>query len=171
MVDIMELSLKSACVPTVNKRENNGRNQIGFWKRTGGYETWIPIHHLLKDPIISWQHIQGWESKLRRILQNVNKRRHLGTKNVCFCLSLFLLEITENQIYVLTRYTIFRFVRYMLIAQLFRKTKVIANLHLEAGQNFYENVLIRRSSYCFIYRFFLQINYIFVSEFTIYFEI
>jgi hypothetical protein len=31
-------------------------------------------------------HNQGWESKLRRILQNVNKRRHLGTKNVCFCL-------------------------------------------------------------------------------------
>jgi hypothetical protein len=28
---------------------------------------------------------QGWESKLRRILQNVNKHRHLGTKNVCFC--------------------------------------------------------------------------------------
>jgi hypothetical protein len=23
--------------------------------------------------------IQGWESKLRRILQNVNKRRYLGT--------------------------------------------------------------------------------------------
>jgi hypothetical protein len=34
------------------------------------------------------------------------------------------------------------------------KTKVIANLQLEAGQNFYENVWIRRSSYCFIYRFF-----------------
>jgi hypothetical protein len=25
---------------------------------------------------------QGWESKLRRILQNVNKSRHLGVKNV-----------------------------------------------------------------------------------------
>jgi hypothetical protein len=95
--------------------------------------------------------LQGWESKLRRILQNVNKRRHLGTKNVCFCLYLFLLEMTENQIYVWTRYTIFRFVRYMLLAQLFCKTKVIANLQLEAEQNFYKNVWIRRSSYCFIY--------------------
>jgi hypothetical protein len=70
--------------------------------------------------------------------------------------------MTENKIYVLTRYTIFRFVRYMLLAQLFCKTKVIANLQIEAGQNFYENVWIRRSSYCFIHRFFLQINYILV---------
>jgi hypothetical protein len=27
---------------------------------------------------------QGWESKLRRILQNVNKRRHLGAKKSMF---------------------------------------------------------------------------------------
>jgi hypothetical protein len=47
-----------------------------------------------------------------------------------------LLEMTENQIYVLTCYTFFRFVRYMLLAQLFCKTKVIANLQLEAEQTF-----------------------------------
>jgi hypothetical protein len=29
-----------------------------------------------KDPL------QGWEFKLRRMLQNVNKHRHLGTKKV-----------------------------------------------------------------------------------------
>jgi hypothetical protein len=78
--------------------------------------------------------------------------------------------MTENQIYVLTRYTIFRFVWSMLLAQLFCKTKVIANLQLEAEQNFCEIVWIRRSLYCFIYRFFIQINYIFVSEFTINFK-
>jgi hypothetical protein len=44
--------------------------------------------------------------------------------------------------------------------------KVIANLQLEAGQNFYEILWIRRSSYCFINRFALQINYILMSEFT-----
>jgi hypothetical protein len=42
--------------------------------------------------------------------------------------------MAENQIYVLTRSTIFRFVRYMLFVQLFCKTKVIANLQLEAGR-------------------------------------
>jgi hypothetical protein len=61
--------------------------------------------------------------------------------------------MTENQIYVLTRSTIFHFIRYMLLAQLFCKTKVIANLQFEAGQNFYEIVWIQRSSYCFIHRF------------------
>jgi hypothetical protein len=44
----------------------------------------------------------------------------------------------ENQVYVLIRSTIFRFVRFMLLEQQFCKTKVIANLQLEAEQNFYE---------------------------------
>jgi hypothetical protein len=78
-----------------------------------------------------------------------------------------LLEMTENQIYVLTRSTIFRIVRFMLLAQLLCKIKVIANLQLEAGQNCYEISWIRRSSYCFIHRFVLQINYVLISEFTI----
>jgi hypothetical protein len=44
------------------------------------------MHEILDFSIADIWFIQGWESKLRRILQNVNKRRHLGTKNVCFCL-------------------------------------------------------------------------------------
>jgi hypothetical protein len=45
------------------------------------------------------------------------------------------------------------------------KQKVITNLQLEAEQNFYENVWIRRASYCFINRFFFQINrYLFQSS-------
>jgi hypothetical protein len=70
----------------------------------------------------------------------------------------FLLEMTENQIYVFTCFTILRFVRYILFVQLFCKTKVIANLQLEAGQNCYEILWIRRSSYCFINRFYLHFN-------------
>jgi hypothetical protein len=82
-----------------------------------------------------------------------------------------LLEMTESQIYVLTRSTILLFVRYMLLEQLFCKTKVIANLQLEAGQNFYDVLWIRRSSYCFIYILsFKSIIYSF-SEFTIKCEI
>jgi hypothetical protein len=74
-----------------------------------------------------------------------------------------LRKLTENQIFVLTRYTFFRFVPYMLLAQEFCKTKVLANLQLEAGQKFYEVLWIGRSSYCFIHRFcFFQMNYILV---------
>jgi hypothetical protein len=32
---------------------------------------------------------QGWESKLRRILKNVNKRRRLGTKMYVFVFNSF----------------------------------------------------------------------------------
>jgi hypothetical protein len=75
---------------------------------------------------------------------------------------LFISPLFQNQIYVFTRSTIFHFVRYMLLAQLFCQTKVITNLQLEAGQTFLDVLYIRRSSYCIIHRVFIQINYIVV---------
>jgi hypothetical protein len=58
----------------------------------------------------------------------------------------------------------FRFVRYVLHAQLFCITKVIANLQLEAEHNFYEVLWIRRSSYCFIVFSFKLIIYSFQNS-------
>jgi hypothetical protein len=52
--------------------------------------------------------------------------------------------MTETQIYVLTRSAIFRVVWYMLLVQLFCKTKVVANLQLEADQNSYEIAMSRK---------------------------
>jgi hypothetical protein len=76
--------------------------------------------------------------------------------------------MTENQIYALTRSTIFCSIWCLWLAQLYLKTKIIANLQLEAG--FYEILWIRRSSYRF-FQIFFQISCIFVSEFAINFKI
>jgi hypothetical protein len=119
-------------------------------------------------------HIEVWyhscsELGIRTVscpIKSKQTRSSWNEKSMFLLTSLFVANDWKSDICINT-FTIYRLVRYILLAQLFSKTKVKANLQFEADRNLYAVLWICRSLYCVIHSLFLQINYMLVPELSL----
>jgi hypothetical protein len=107
----------------------------------------------------------------KNFLDSGNENEAAGTSSSSQVIASLRKVYTRNDWKLeITRYTIFRYVWYILLAQLFSEPKVIATLQTRSGPEFLWSVVDTTHFILLCPSFFLQINFIPVSEITINFK-